>query len=516
MIEQSTLTRRKAFLLAGAGLAAPAAAQVPVGRRGIVVAMPAHPAVLDPALLTQTPVRRVSHNIFDTLLAFDWHGGMGLRPALAQRWERVDDRSVRLHLRQGVTFHNGGSFTADDVAFSFGAARLAGPADRGGRTTALQVLDRIERVAVEDPSTVLIVANGPDALLEQRLAAWGSQIVSKRAFEEAGSWARWLAAPVGSGPYQLSENLRDSRVLLTAHEGWWGGRPPVERVDFRIVSELSARVAGLRAGDYDLVTDVPPDNFAEIAQQPALEVAGGAINNIRVLVLDTAAPAMRDVRIRQAISLAIDRELIVRSLWDGRIDVPRGLQLEGFRDTYIADYPRPTYNPEAARRLLREAGYARQPIAYKVLPNFYPNQLATAQILVEMWRSVGLDVRIEVLESFAQIYRAPIHAIFDSSITADILDPIGQAWRAFGPSGEYQSTASVWTNDEFNRVGTAMQATVDTAARQSAHRRMLDILTRDAVPVVPLHTTGLFYGVRRGLPWRPIPTLAMDFRPVTG
>src|SRR5262249_4343499 len=158
---------------------------------------------IEPVMLNQTATRRIVPQLFDTLIGVDQRD-MALRPALAERWERLGARALKLSLRRGVTFHDGGPFTAEDVAFSLSLDHLLGPA-RAGQRGAMQTLEPIERVEIVDPFTVVVHAKGDDALLERRLAGWSSEIVSSRAFAAAGSWDRWQAAPVGTGPYRLVE-----------------------------------------------------------------------------------------------------------------------------------------------------------------------------------------------------------------------------------------------------------------------------------------------------------------------
>ncbi len=167
------ITRRQALVaLAAAGLAeadAPARADTD-GRRRLTVGMSAFPNSLEPVMYSDTAVRRVVPQMFDTLLAFDQANNMALRPSLAERWDRIDGQSLRLSLRPGVVFHDGRPFNAEDVAFTLSLDHLLGPG-RAGRTVALQTLDMVDRVEVVDPRTVIVHAKGNDALLEQRLAA---------------------------------------------------------------------------------------------------------------------------------------------------------------------------------------------------------------------------------------------------------------------------------------------------------------------------------------------------------
>lgn len=498
-----------AALITGAALPGPARGQT---RSRLTIGMSGFPPSLEPVLSNHTATRRVMPQLFDTLIAFDHANGMALRPALAERWARLGPRALRLALRRGVTFHDGSPFTAEDVAFSLGPDHLLGPG-RSGRSVAMQTLDRVERIEIVNPHEVIIHAKGDDALLEQRLAAWAAEIVSRRAFEQAGSWDRWAAAPVGTGPYRLVRHSLDINVVLAAHPNYWGGRPPFETIEYRIVPEIAARMNGLRTGELDLITDVPPDLFPEIQARSELEVAGGAVQNIRFLVIDSAAPVLRDPRIRRALSLALDRKLFLETLWGGRITAPNGFQLPSFGAHYIEDFPALAHDPEQARSLLRAAGYQGEPITYRLLNNYYPNQVAGAQIMIEMWRAVGLNVRIEMMENFSQIQKAPIAAIYDSSSTAVFLDHLGHAWREFGPNGTLPRLVGIPTNAEYQALGAQLQDVFETAERRRIIRRMLDILGTEDPPCIILHVSGQFYGKRRDLPWQPGQTLDLNFGP---
>ncbi len=505
------LGRRTIAAALGAAAVTPSAV-IAQPRAKLTIGMSGFPPALEPVLFNHTATRRVVPQLFDTLIAFDHANGMALRPALAERWERMGARALHLQLRQGVTFHDGSPFTAEDVAFSLGPDHLLGPG-RSGRTVAMQTLERVERVEVRGQHEVVIHAKGDDALLEQRLAAWASEIVSRRAFEAAGSWDRWAAAPIGTGPYRLVRQSTDVNVLLAAHPGYWGGRPPFETVEYRIVPEVSSRLNGLRTGELDLVTDVPPDLFPEIERQRGLQVVGGQVQNIRFLVIDQSAPVLRDARIRRALSLALDRKLFLDTLWAGRVGVPNGFQLPSFGPHHIEDFPALAYDPDEARALLRAAGYRGEPITYRLLNNYYPNQVAGAQVMIEMWRAAGINVRIEMLENFSQVYRAPVAAIFDSSSTAVFLDHLGHAWREFGPNGTLPRLVGIPTNAEYRALGAQLQDVFGAEERRRILRRMLQILHLEDPPCVVLHASGQFYGKRRDVPWQPGQTLDLNFGP---
>lgn len=510
-------TRRQAIVAGIAGGALAAAGIAPLQaeteeRRRLTVGMSGFPPAIEPVLFNHTATRRVVPQMFDTLIAFDHGRNMALRPALAERWERSSERSLRLALRRGVTFHDGSPFTAQDVAFSLGGDHLLGP--KSGQSIAMQTLDTIERVEVIDDHSVIVHAKAGDALLEQRLAAWAAEIVSKRAFEAAGSWEKWTAAPVGTGPYRFVSMKLDVNVVLAAHDAYWSGKPPFQGIEFRIIPELASRVNALMAREVDIITDLPPDQFTEVARRSELEVAGGAVQNIRFLAIDQTGPVLKDPRIRRALSLALDRKLFIEALWQNKVPVPNGFQMPSFGQGYVADFPALAYDPDLARKLVQESGYKGETITYKLLNNYYANQVAGAQTMIEMWKAVGLNVQIEMLENFQQIYRKPVNAIFDSSSTAIFPDQLGQAWREFGPNGTLLRLVGIWQNEEYFKLGAALKETVDVKERAKMLRRMLDIVHVEDPPCVVLHASGQFYGKRKEVPWIPGQTLDLNFGPL--
>ncbi|QRM32792.1 ABC transporter substrate-binding protein [Microvirga sp. VF16] len=511
-----TFTRRK-LMTAGAacGLLAMtgvrfAAAQA-ANRRTLRIGMSGFPPAVEPVLYVHTATRRIVPQMFDTLIAFDQTPAMALRPALAERWERVSGKALRLYLRKGVTFHNGGPLTADDAAFSLSPEHLLGPG-MAGKSTAMQTLDTIDRVEVIDSHTVIVHAKGEDPLLEKRLASWGSEIVSKQAFDAAGSWEAWTAAPVGTGPYRIVSQTLDVAVQLASHDAYWGGLPPFAGIQFRVIPELASRMNALMAGEVDFATDISPDMFAEIEKHPQLEVAGGAVQNIRYLAVDKTSPVLAKVGIRRALSLALDRKAFVQALWQDRLPIPNGFQFPSFGEAYLEDFPALAYDPDLARKLLDESGYKGETITYKLLNNYYPNQVAGAQVMIEMWRAVGMNVEIQMMENFAQIQTKPVHAIYDSSSTAIFPDPLAHAWREFGPKGTLPKIG-IWANEEYFSLGAKLKDTADPQARRPILRRMLEIIGQDDPSCVVLHGSGQFYGKRKDIAWEPGQTLDLNFGP---
>jgi len=278
------------------------------------------------------------------------------------------------------------------------------------------------------------------------------------------------------------------------------------------VPEVSSRVNGLLSGQYDFACDIPPDQIAVIEKNPRYHVVGGTITNHRLICFDKNYPALVDGRVRRAMALAIDRKLIVDTLWGGRTVIPRGLQWEYYGKMFLADWPQPAYDPEQAKKLLKEAGYKGDPIPFRVLNNYYTNQVPTAQILAEMWRAVGLNVRIQMKENWQQIFeRNEPRAVRDWSNSAPFSDPVSSIVNQHGPSGQQQQVGE-WTNAEFNQLSNELESSTDMERRRAVFRRMLQIAEVEDPAFTVLHQNVIFYGKRKTIDWKPSGLQYMDFR----
>jgi peptide/nickel transport system substrate-binding protein len=475
-------------------------------------------------------------SLWEGLISRDWLGNQKLVPGLATSWKRIGDSVVELTLRPGVKFHNGDEMTAEDVAFSFGPERMFGDTkpsaagrtieirgdripSRAGRELPAEVTaiarrswPSLERVEIVDKHTVRFINATPDVTLEGRISRFGSQIVSRRAYLEANTWFDWARKPVLTGPYKVVEFRPDQALVLEAHDEYWGGRPPIKRIRFVEVPEVSARINMLRTGEADFACDIPPDQIEGIESDRKFEVQGGTILNHRVSTFNQSHPVLKDARVRRAFTHSIDRNAIVESLWAGRTVVPKGLQWDYYDDMFISEWNVPKFDPEEARRLLKEANYKGDPIPYRLLNNYYTNQTATAQVMVEMWKQVGLNVQIEMKENFSQILdRNGVRGIYDWSASAPYNDPVSCIVNQFGPQGQVQQVG-LWTNEESNRMAAVLESSTDHAERRKAAARMLQICEREDPVYQVLHQSAVFTAKRRAVKWKAAGAFAMDFR----
>jgi peptide/nickel transport system substrate-binding protein len=480
----------------------------------LTVAVAELPKVLEPAMELNNVGTRVTYSLFDTVIRRDFKGspdggGSKLKPHLALSWERESAQSLMVKLRPGVKFHNGDELSAEDVAYTFRDGGLWGdkvqiPAGKAffGGLAAVEAVDR---------TTVRFRTRVPDVLLEQRLASWCSWVVNKRHYEQSGLEG-FGRNPVGTGPYRFSKMRTNETIEFDAFDEYWMGRPPARRVVFREVPELSTRIAGLIAGDFDLVTNVPPDQIKVLAGYKDIDARSVVLANSHLLTYDARTAQTSDKRVRQALSMSIDRKKLVDSLWLGKAVIPQSHNYPEYGDMFLQGRSLP-FNPDRARDLLKEAGYKGEPITYRTMPNYYTAALDAAQIIIEMWKAVGVNAQLRVVESFAQMQAAG-QQVGNTSNSSRFPDPLGALWISWGPNSEFQRSKAFAEADaaQFNTVGRQLEGETDPGHRKALFGQLLDAY-EDACPSTILYQPFETYGVRKKVAWQPYSFFFMDLRP---
>ena len=356
----SDLPRRQVLIGAGAALAAatawpgPAAAQARKGE--IVAGLSERMLTLDPANHYSISATSVLRHIYDPLVEVT--NDSKFVPCLAESWTPVNNTTWRFNLRKGVKFHDGTPFTADSVIYSLKRVR-----DNTKLIKAFVYQD-IEDVKKDGDFTVIVSTKKPFGSLPAHLTMLGMLPQTAAANEEA-----FFQKPVGTGPFKFGGWTHGEQIVLTANADYWKpGIPKVEKVTFRFIPELSTRVAALRAGELHVIDRVWPDNVQTLRSTPGVRVLDTPAIEAQRWIFQLAKEPVKDPRVRQAISLAIDRNVIIKDLLLGYarpVDSPIPPGLIGH-----TSLPPKAYDPEKARQILKEAGYKN--LSHRLRPDEGP------------------------------------------------------------------------------------------------------------------------------------------------
>ncbi len=507
--------RRRAVLAAPLGLPAllPRVAGTQADARPVMrVAVQALPPTLEPLESISNVGLRVTGNVFDTLWRRDFaaearEGGQRLTPFLATALTQRDPLTWVAELRRDVRLHDGTAMTSADVLSTFSAERMWGPEPQAfeGRVN----FGHLAGVEAEGPHRVAFRTRDPDPVMPQRLAAYGGWIHSAR-FHAAEGLAGMRARPVGSGPYRVASFQRDQRVVLESHDEYWHGRPPARQVVFTVVPEASSRLAGLRAGDFDLVTNLLPEQAASLARDPLLEGVDVALDFAHILYYDTRRGPLRDARVRRALNHAVDYETLGRSLWGPAFRRMPALQIPAFGELYDGGREGFAHDPDRARRLLREGGYRGEELIIRIAPAYYLQMLQGVQVVQEMWRAVGVNTRLETRENLS-VLTQPGADIRPTSIAFRFPDPLGGG-LAVHLSRDYSfQRLGFWQPVRFNELVDALRIAAEPAERRRLWLALLDEFEAEA-PALILYPVREYFAKRRSIRWSHPPLYYMDFR----
>jgi peptide/nickel transport system substrate-binding protein len=384
----SRLNRRHFLLGSGAAIAAavgrPGAARAQARRGEIIAGLSERMLTLDPANHYSISATSVLRHVYDPLL--DVTNDDKFVPALAETWRPVNNTTWRFTLRKGVSFHDGTPFTADSVVFTLKRVR--------DNTKLIKsfVYQDLDDVRKDDDHTVTVTTKRPFGSLPAHLTMLGMLPPSAGAAEDA-----FFQKPVGTGPFRFVSWTHGDHVDLAANSRYWkAGLPKVETLKVRFIPELSTRVAALRAGEIHVIDRVWPDMVQTLKATPGVRVLDTPAIEAQRWHFQLARESVKDPRVRKAISLAIDRNVIIKDLLLGYArpvvcPVPPGL----LGHTNLGQK---AYDPDKARQLLKQAGHTNLTLDFVLMKDLYPKQLEIAQAVAAMLGEVGVKVNIRNLE----------------------------------------------------------------------------------------------------------------------
>ncbi|RMC36559.1 ABC transporter substrate-binding protein [Paracoccus alkanivorans] len=351
----------------------------------ITLGMVLEPPNLDPTGGAAAAIDEVVYaNVFEGLTRFGPDGG--ILPALASSWEVEEDGRIYVfHLREGVIFHDGAEFTAEDVVFTLDRARAE------DSTNAQKVLfEGIESVEAVDPLTVRVTLTAPDGNFPFKMA-WGDAVMVDEA-----SVADLATRPIGTGPFKFDEWAQGDRVELSAFDGYWGEKPALQRATFRFIGDPTAAFAAMMAGDIDAFPNFPaPETLPQLEADPRFKVIVGTTEGETILAMNNAQPPLDDIKVRQAIAHAINRQDIIDGAMFG-YGTPIGSHFAPHHPDYADQTAKSAHDPEAAGALLEEAGAGQVKLRLALPPTPYARR--GGEIVAAQLREVGIETEITNME----------------------------------------------------------------------------------------------------------------------
>ena len=429
----------------------------------IVLGVALEPPNLDPTSNAAAAIDEVVYaNVFEGLTRIGPNGEV--LPALAESWDISEDGKVyTFHLHEGVKFHDGTDFNSEDVVFSLDRAR-------GEDSTNAQkgLFKAIESVEAVDPSTVKVTLSSPQGGFLFNMG-WGDAVMV--APESA---ATNNENPVGTGPFKFSKWNKGSSIEIVRNDDYWGDKVALAKAEFRIIPDAAAATSALLAGDVDGFSNFPaPEAVPQFEADPNFAVVIGSTEGETILAMNNKKPPFDNLKVRQAISHAIDRQAIIDGAMFG-FGTPIGTHFAPHHPAYRADlidmYP---HDVAKAKELLVEAGYAD---GFKATLKLPPPTYARrgGEIIASQLREVGIDLEIIPLE-WKQWLEGPFKAKdFDLTIVSHT-EPMDIGIYA-NPDYYFQ-----YGTDEAKAIMAKLDATTDTEARYKLLGDMQELITKDAV-----------------------------------
>ncbi|TNF61359.1 MAG: peptide ABC transporter substrate-binding protein [Rhodobacteraceae bacterium] len=353
------------------------------------VNLPSWDPTVGPSAVNPT-IQGIYQSVFDLFIA--QNTDLSFSPGLITAWGWNDDRTqIWMDVREGVTWHNGDPFTAEDVAWSL--ARAGNP--ETGNPIQF-IWGKVDNIVAEGNR---VTANVKE--YEPTFFKWMSfltgYVMPKKYYETVGADG-FEAAPIGTGPYKVDRFERNAFVRLVANEDYWGGAPEFKTVTIKFVTDAASRVAEIESGNSHVTLEVPYEEFDRLKAKDGIEGVTTPISDIAMIFLNDI-DVMTDPNVRKAAAHAIDKPLIVERLLSGY-----GVPIDTLQTPDYAAYD-PTikveYNPELAKELLAASGYSTEnPVRFTIQTTrgFKPKDYEMVQAIVGLWRRVGIEAEIEVYE----------------------------------------------------------------------------------------------------------------------
>ncbi len=382
------MTRFAYFTRAGlaSALAVTASFAFAQARTDLTLGQQLEPPHLDPTSAAAGAIDSVLYsNVFEGLTRFASDGS--IVPGLARSWDISEDGlEYTFHLAEGVKFHDGSDFTAEDVKFTLDRARAEDSAN-----AQKQLFTGIESVEVVDPQTVKVTLKSPDGMFLFNMAWGDAVIVSEDSIENIKT------NPVGTGAFKFEDWAQGDRIELVKNPDYWGEPAKLDEVTFKFISEPTAAFAAMMAEDVDAFPAFPaPENLPQFDADPRFKVLVGSTEGETILAINNKRPPFDDPKVREAVAHAIKRSEIINGAQFG-YGTPIGTHFAPHHPDYVDLTDMSEYDPEKSKQLLEEAG-VDTPIQVKMTlpPPSYARR--GGEIIASQLRKIGIEPQIENVE----------------------------------------------------------------------------------------------------------------------
>lgn len=500
-------------LAAAALLATGMLAAVPASAQTLSIGFADPISSVDPELNNHAGDRSLALHFWDSVV--NSRDGGKLEPGLAASWKTLDDKTWEFKLRTDIKWQDGTPFTADDVVFSFQRARSV----PGSVASYAGALRTVESATAKDPATLIVKTNTPNPMLPLDIAS--IYIVSKHVGEKSKTEDYNAGrAVVGTGPYKFISYVPGDRTVFERNPGYYGPKPLWEKVNYRFINNGAARTAALLAGDVDVIDKVAVTDVEKLRKDPKVSVY--TYPGLRVLLLQPsfkpgpnefitdnagkplAQNPLQDVRVRQALSLAINRKAIVERVLQGTVTEANQWMPKGSFG-YNPEVPTIAYGMEQAKKLLAEAGFPQGfQIAIHVPGDRYPQAPETVQAVAQFWSRIGVKTKVEVVPWSVYSSRANKNEFAVSVIAWG--NGTGEAGYGLlqtlatsdAKRGRGSNNWGRYSNESVDKALDAATVEFDAKRREAIFRHAAKLVTDD-VGQIPLYHYQNIWAARKGL-----------------
>ena len=455
----------------------------PILAQEITIALGSEPTTLDPQIREDGGERAVNDNVYETLMTRLPDGKLTAGLAASEP-KLIDAKTWEVKLRAGIQFHNGEPFNADAVVHS--VKRLIDP---GFKSEQISFFSTIKDAKKVNDLTVQIITDGPDPILPGRLY-WMKMVPPGHSKDP-----KFAETPVGTGPYKFVKWNRGQNVILEINPAYWGARPAIQKVTYRFVSDSGTRLAGLMAGEFDLITNLLPEFTKKVPQ--AIHMLG---LEHPIIILNADGGPTKDVRVRKALNLAVDKKALAEGLFEGYAQIAQGQLLSpsffGFSKS-VGPYP---YDPEKAKALLKEAGATGATIEVIGTAGRWLKDREMVEAVAGYWEAIGLKPKVRIFE-----FNEYLNRLFDRKTRGDAIfvvssNELMDADKSFSAYYKAGGTGSSNNDKELAGMIDAARSETDVAKRAALYDRAVKRAHEQAYFVWLLNIEDI-YGVSKRLVW---------------